>query len=301
MRRLFIALLVAVSVGFGVFWWLSAPGTSPVVADLPSPDIANGELVFWASGCASCHADENATGEEKLKLGGGHRLASPFGTFVAPNISQSIEQGIGGWEFADFSNALVHGVSPQGKHYYPSFPFTSYSRMNLQDQVDLFAFLKTLPPVDKANEPHELPIVFQWRRPVGIWKKLFIKSDWAANFDNPNTQLERGSYLVEGLGHCGECHTPRNVLGGTKVSQWLSGGPSPDGQGRVPNITPHKNGIGDWSEQDIAYYLESGFTPDYDSAGGAMASVVENMAKLPQEDRLAIAKYLKSIPAIDSD
>lgn len=302
MQRLAKGILAAAVLGFGVFWWLTTPATPPAVAITnASENLDNGERVFWASGCASCHAADGATGDNKLLLVGGHRLETPFGTFVAPNISPDPENGTGNWTLSQFAHAMRAGVSPTGKHYYPAFPYASYAAMTDTDVRDLFAFLQTLPAVEKASEPHELALPFQWRRPVGIWKVLFADQRPALALDRSNAQLVRGEYLVETLGHCGECHTPRNLLGGMKTADWLAGGAAPSGPGRIPNITPHENGLGGWSAGDIVYYLESGFTPDFDSVGGTMTSVQQNMAKLPREDLEAIAAYLKAVPPVPSN
>lgn len=286
-------------------WFLSAPTrlTSAEIAGLQSGDPNNGELVFWASGCASCHAAPEAKGDDKLNLGGGLRLETPFGVFVAPNISQDPADGIGGWSLADFANAMTHGTSPDGRNYYPAFPFASYARMDLADIADLYGFLKTLPAVSGRAGPNELAFPFNVRRGVGLWKRLFLNPAPViarpAGADEVDPAVwERGRYLVEGPGHCGECHTPRDLAGGLLLADWLGGAPAAAGEGRVPNITPVPGGFGSWSASDIAYYLESGFTPDYDSVGGEMVAVQENMARLPAADRVAIGVYLKAIPAV---
>lgn len=268
---------------------------------MESGDAAKGERIFWAGGCSSCHARKGAKGDDKLMLGGGHALKTPFGTFYSPNISPDEINGIGGWTEQDFANAMIAGVSPDGSHYYPAFPYTSYTRMIPEDLADLWAFMKTLPPVSKTNIAHELPLPFQFRRGLGLWKTLYLsKSSPTENLElSPET--EQGRYLVEALGHCGECHTPRNLIGGMAANRWLAGGPSPEGKGKIPNITPHKSGIGSWTENDIVYSLETGLTPEFDSFGGSMVSVQENMAKLAPEDRAAIAAYLKAIPAVQSE
>ena len=170
--------------------------------------------------------------------------------------------------------------------------------MSADDLQDLFAFIQSLSPVSRANEPHDLAIWFKWRRVLGIWKLLFVDQNWRLAVDDQ--QLSKGRYLVEAAGHCGECHTPRNLLGGVMSDRWLAGGPAPEGAGRIPNITPHSDGVGGWTAGDIVYYLESGFTPDFDSVGGSMVSVQQNMSKLPKEDLEAISAYLKSVPAIAS-
>lgn len=266
----------------------------PQALDGLSADPARGEAVFWAAGCASCHADADAKGDEKLVLAGGQRFASAFGTFVAPNISNDVDAGIGGWSAADLANAMLHGVSPDGAHYYPVFPYASYSRASLQDIVDLRAFLATLPADPTPSAPHEVGFPFNIRLSLMLWKALYLDSDWVVTGDLSPEEM-RGRYLVEALGHCGECHTPRGALGGLQTDRWLAGGPTPDGKGRFPNITP---GTLDWSEADIAEYLNSGFTPEYDSAGGHMALVVENTAHLLAEDRAAMAAYLKRVAPV---
>jgi len=303
MKRLAIGLLAVAVLGVGVFWWLTSPSAiygTQTFPTYPEPDVISGEHVFWASGCASCYAKKGAKGDEKLLLGGGHRLETPFGTFITPNISPDKETGIGLWDLRQFATAMQKGLSPEGKHYYPSFPYSSYARMTAKDVADLFGYLKTLSPVIRENEPHELALPYKWRRPVGVWKRLYAGSppNWKAEMDSDDQKFKRGRYLVEALGHCGECHTPRNFLGGLKSDRWLAGGPAPEGEGKIPNITPHQDGIGSWSESDIVYYLETGFTPDFDSVGGSMTSVQENMANLPKSDLEAVAAYLKAIPAV---
>lgn len=300
MRRLaFAAAAIAVAAGAG-FWLLTGPDRleASEIADVEAGDATRGETVFWAGGCASCHAAPGADGEQRLQLGGGLELATEFGTFVAPNISPRPEDGIGAWSEEDFLNAMMRGVSPDGRHYYPAFPYTSYARMDPQDVVDLFAFMKTLPAVEGEAGEHKLGFPFNIRRGLGLWKALHLDSDHVLTLPaNAPEELLRGRYLVEGPGHCGECHSPRDFSGGIKRDEWLAGAVSAEGDGVVPNITPGDDGIGGWSQSDIAFYLESGFTPDFDSVGGAMVSVQKNMAQLDDADRQAIAAYLKAVEA----
>jgi len=299
MKKFAVALFVLAVAAAAVFWFLTAPRTleAAQLAVAENGDAARGERMFWAGGCASCHAAKGAKGEERLKLGGGLALGTPFGVFHAPNISPDTQTGIGAWSGADFANAMMAGVSPNGSHYYPAFPYTSYARMNVADVADLWAYLKTLPAVAQENKPHELPLPFQLRRGLGLWKALFLNGDPVVDVDASDPKLALGRYLVEGPGHCGECHTPRSPIGGPQTASWLAGGPAPEGDGRIPNITPGGD-IGGWSPTDIAYYLESGFTPEYDAVGGTMVEVQENMARLRAEDREAIAAYLKALPAV---
>ncbi len=305
MKKALAVLVALVLVGAGTGWVLSAP-TRMSAADsalLSEGSADRGELVFWAGGCASCHAAKGAEGDDLLKLGGGLRLETPFGVFVAPNISSSASDGIGAWRLTDFADAMTHGTSPDGRNYYPAFPYTSYARMSAEDLGDLFAFMKSLPAVAGKAAAHELGFPFNIRRALGLWKRLFLKP--AAVIAAPSGDGEvdpelwqRGRYLVEGPGHCGECHTARNLAGGLILTDWLGGAAAPTGEGRISNITPGVPEFGSWSASDIAYYLESGFTPDYDSVGGEMVHVQENMARLPARDRDAIAAYLKAIPPV---
>lgn len=299
LRRIIATIVVLAIVAAAAFWFLSRPQhlDSSVLAGLKPGDAAHGETIFWAAGCASCHAAPKAKGDEKLKLGGGVKLLTDFGTFVAPNISPDAQDGIGNWSLADFANAVMRGVAPDGRHLYPAFPYTSYSRMKPQDVADLFAFIESLPAVEGRQLGPDLSFPFSIRRGIGLWKLLYLDEDpvVALPADASDT-VRRGQYLVEGPGHCGECHTPRNFAGGSERGQWLAGAAAVEGKGNVPNITPGEEGLADWSAEDIAYYLETGFTPDYDSVGGAMVEVQENIAMLGDADREAIAAYLKAVP-----
>ncbi|MEW9920784.1 c-type cytochrome [Marimonas sp. MJW-29] len=295
MKRLIGLLGVLAMVGLAVAWALTRP--APLDNDFAAdhaPDVENGALVFAAAGCASCHAAPEADGEAKLVLAGGHAFASDFGTFYTPNISPGPE-GIGGWTLAAFVRAVTKGVSPDGQHYYPAFPYSAYQHMTPGDLSDLFAYMQTLPTADTPSQPHDVGFPFNIRRALGFWKLLFVTNTYTMAGDLP-PELTRGRYLVEALGHCGECHTPRNGLGGLDRSAWLAGAPNPSGKGQIPNITPAKL---DWSVEDLIYYFESGFTPDYDSVGGSMAAVVSNLAQLPESDRAAIAAYLKAVPPVN--
>ena len=285
-------ILSAISVLLaGSMWLATSPRSLPadVFVGLRG-DLVNGEQVFWASGCASCHRspDDDASGD--LVLSGGYRIESPFGTFIAPNISPG-PNGIEGWTTYDLANALLAGVGRDGQHLYPSLPYSTYARMVPQDVADLKAFLDTLPVSDTQSQPHEIPFPFSIRRGLGLWKKLHLKPDWVMS-DAGTPELLRGRYLVEALGHCAECHTPRDATGGLDQNRWMQGAQNPSGKGTIPAISPDKL---KWSAGDIAYYLESGFTPDFDSAGGQMAKVVAGTAQLSDKDRAAISAYLKAL------
>ncbi len=280
----------------GLLWLLARPNPmgAAELAGLTG-DSAHGAQVFWAAGCASCHMATGAKGDAQLVLTGGQRFPSDFGTFIAPNISPDPDHGIGGWSVLDLANALTRGVGRAGEHLYPALPYASYAKMRLQDVADLHAFLQTLPPDATPSQPHELDFPFSRRETLGVWKLFYLNGDWAVPGSLTPT-AERGRYIAEALAHCGECHTPRTMLGGMDSARWLGGAPNPSGEGRIPNITPGKLG---WTAADIVQYLTTGFTPEFDSVGGHMAHVVENVARLPQGDRQAVAEYLLAVPSVE--
>ena len=292
MRLLALAAILAAA-GIGAFVVLTAP-TRVETAELAAlaGDATRGETVFWAAGCASCHAAGDATGEARLVLSGGQRFPSDFGTFVAPNVSMHPEHGIGAWSLGDFVTAVQAGISPGGRHYYPAFPYTSYALAERQDIVDLWAFWQTLPASDAPSAPHEVSFPFTIRRGIGLWIALHMPGDFVLQGDLTEQQA-RGRYLAEALAHCAECHTPRDATGGLDRTRWMAGAPDPSGRGTIPALTPDRLR---WSEGEIAAYLNDGFTPDFDSAGGHMVSVIRNMAMLTEADRLAIAAYIKALP-----
>jgi len=287
-----------------VVWMLTLPATVPASA-LPAytPNVDNGRTMFNAGGCASCHATPAGEPDkmDRTRLGGGLGLKSPFGTFYVPNISPDPSDGIGEWSEANFVTALWKGTSPWGKNLFPAFPYTSYQNMALADMRDLFGYLKTLPPVTGRTRRHDLMFPFNLRRLVGVWKLLFLHDGTFAPDPSQSAQWNRGAYLVNGPGHCAECHSPRNFLGAIVESQRFAGGPSPDGKSFVPNITPvglqhwSKDDIA-WSQSDIATFLESGMDPSGDYAGDVMAEVIRNISLLDTADRAAIAAYIVSLP-----
>lgn len=293
----------AVAIVLAAAWLTTPQRINPDEIPAHDPNLENGELVFWAGGCASCHATpvdgKRAKGDDKLLLGGGQEFDTPYGVFRAPNISASKEFGLGNWQAIDFLNAMQRGVSPDGRHYYPSFPYTSYIRMTTTDILDLQAFIQSLPAVENDVAEHALNFPWNIRRGIGAWKRLYLDDTPIINVAS-DAVMRRGQYLVEGTGHCGECHSPRNQSGDLRVDRWLAGAPNLDGPGRIPNITPAGKNVKSWSGSDLVYYFESGFTPDFDTVGSSMVAVQENLSKLPQSDLEAIAAYLKTIPAIES-
>jgi mono/diheme cytochrome c family protein len=286
---------VALAGGVGT-WVISAPRPAFSQTDAAmlesGGDAERGRVVFAAGDCASCHASPGQP--DRLRLGGGLALASPFGTFRVPNISPDPVDGIGKWRTIDLANALLSGVSPDRAHYYPVLPYPSYVHMDVADVRDLMAYLRTLPKVSGRAPPHELSLPFRIRRLVGVWKFLFLDRGTLPRQAVGDADWQRGRYLVEAVGHCGECHSTRNLMGAIKPEARLAGGPDPEGTGFVPNITPAR--LGGWSEAEIVELLTTGVTPDHNRIGSTMRDVVTNTAMLPDSDRRAIAVYLKSLP-----
>lgn len=288
MRWLFALILIVLAGG----WFFTRPVPLPDdTLEGLTGDAERGLLVFAAAGCASCHA---APDGDPLVLPGGRRFTSEFGTFIAPNISPDDVQGIGGWSDLELASAIMTGTSPTGGHYYPVFPFSAYGKATPADVLDLIAYMRLLPASPTPSQAHDVGFPFNVRIGLGLWKTLYGNDQWVLETAE-TPEILRGRYLVEALGHCAECHTARGALGGLDTSRWMGGAPNPTGEGRIPNITSaHLN----WTTDEIADYLGTGFTPDYDSAGGEMAAVIRNTSQLPAADRLAIASYLKAIPAV---
>lgn len=298
MRIVWLVLVLACLAAAGAAWAMTAPRPAfSSVAGPPAPpeqgDAEKGRLIFAAGDCASCHASPGQP--DRLKLGGGLALASPYGTLFVPNISSDSEDGIGRWKVTDLANALLSGVSPDGRHYYPAFPYASYAHMKAAEISDLMAYLRTLAPVKNRPPPHDLAFPFTIRRFVGFWKILYF--DRSTIIDDPlrDTAWNRGRYLVNAQSHCAECHSSRDIFGGIEEKTRFAGGPDPEGVGYYPNITP--TGIGHWSDEQIVRVLTDGHTPDGRIVGSSMADVVTNTAMLPASDRAAIATYLKSLPS----
>ena len=303
MRKYLSITAVAVLVVLAGLYVQSAAKPYPAsIIPQHKADIKNGKALFYIGGCASCHAaprggkcDDPRT-EQKDLLSGGRCLKTRFGTFNIPNISSDMNAGIGAWSDLEFVNAMIRGISPRGRHYYPAFPYTSYYLMAVEDVIDLKAYLDTLPASKTINRPHKLAFPYSLRRFVGLWKGLHFKEQRPVYRRALGTsQLDRGRYLVNGPGHCGECHTPRNSSGALRPELALSGAPNASGKGWVPNITSHKTGLEDWTENQIADLLATGLKPDFDSIGGDMVAVQENLKEIGASDRAAIAHYLKSL------
>jgi len=260
-----------------------------------------GAYLVKAAGCVSCHTDSENDG---APFAGGHRLETPYGVFVTPNITPDKETGIGNWTDAEFLSALRAGQAPDGSAYYPSFPYPSYAGITDQDALDIKAWLDTLEPVRKINGAHDLAWYIPGRWAMRIWQWLFAPWQYAAH-TAADSESQRGAYLVRHLGHCGECHTPRNIFGALDTRLELSGSGSATSKGSdaahnegAPDIRPDREtGIGAWTRGDLELFLEIGMLPDGDFAGGQMTAVIDdNTALLTPEDRGAIAAFLLSLP-----
>jgi mono/diheme cytochrome c family protein len=297
MQRHILVALVILGAAFSLGLWIaSAPAPLLIGIDLKDGEASRGKLIFDAGGCASCHMTKGQ--EDRLQLGGGRALNSPFGVFVAPNISSHPRDGIGQWSARDLVNAMKRGVSPRGEHYYPAFPYTTYARARIGDIADLMAYLRSLPAVEGRAPDHRLSFPFTLRRGLGLWKALYLDLQDLPRIEGETPEMARGRYLSEALAHCAECHSGRDLLGGIRRDQRYAGGPDLEGDGFVPNISQHESALANWSLKDIDYLLARGALPDGDYVGGSMADVVTNMAELPAADRTAIAAYVKSLPAL---
>ncbi|MBM3531774.1 MAG: c-type cytochrome [Alphaproteobacteria bacterium] len=260
-------------------------------------DLAKkGEYLFHAAGCAGCHTDVATKGP---LLAGGRALKTPFGTFYSPNITSDRTHGIGTWTDADFVKAMKGGIDKGGRHLFPAFPFPSYAGMADDDAKAIKAYIFTLPAVAKPNRTHDVSPPFGWRIAAWGWQLLFFGGPaFPPAPVGASDEVKRGHYLANALGHCGECHTPRNWFGALDPSKHLGGNPTGPG-GRIPNITPDKTGIADASADDLITLLDSGMKPDGDVVGGEMYEVIqETTSKLTPEDRKALAAYLKAIPPV---
>jgi len=256
--------------------------------------IERGEYLIAAGGCVDCHTDE---GKDASPFAGGRPIESPFGIFYSPNITPDVETGIGAWSDDDFVNAFWEGTSPDGDHYYPAFPFTSYTGVARDDLLAMKQYLFSIEPITHSPPEHDLAWYISTRLAAGAWKSMNFDSERFVPDPDESEQWNRGAYVVRHLGHCGECHTPRSSLGAILYENELAGNPDGPDDENIPNITSHKtDGIGKWSVDDIEYFLDIGMLPDGDFVGSSMGDVIDNnTARLTPDDRIAIAIYLKSV------
>jgi mono/diheme cytochrome c family protein len=262
----------------------------------PQGDAKRGEYLAAAGGCVGCHTAE---GKDAVRFAGRRALVTPFGTFYGPNITPHPEAGIGRWSESDFVRAMRQGVRPDGANYFPAFPYPSYTKVSDADLRDLWAYLRTLPPSPQASRPHELGLLYRWRFPLSAWKWLYFSPGPFVPDPKAAAAVNRGAYLVQALGHCGECHTPRNALGGPKSDRYLAGGKGPEGKG-VPNLTPTR--LKKSSDKDLKDLFTTGLTPDGDVPAKAMAEVIENTtSRLSPADLDALVAYLRSLPPLPEE
>lgn len=242
--------------------------------------VEKGRYLFHAANCYACHTDVDNDG---APLAGGRALESEFGIFVSPNITPDKDTGIGNWSDEDFVRALTQGVSPDGRHYYPSFPYLSYQGMDREDLLAIKAYLFSQAAVHQQNKSHELDWYLS-QFTLRIWK---ILNDLVAT---PVTHDgSRGSYLVDVLGHCNECHTPRNLFGMLKMQNRLQGNEDLS----APDISASKDGVGGWRKQELSDLFRYGELPDGDYVAGHMGEVVDNStSKWVDEDLDAVIDYL---------
>ena len=283
----------SVTVFLTLMLWLSV-GTATGQESL---SVERGTYVFRAAGGCSCHTDVK---NEGAFMAGGRPIATPFGTIYSTNITPDPKTGIGAWSDEDFVRAMTLGVGPSGEQYFPVFPYTSFTRMTRQDVLDLKAYLFSISPVEQANKVHDLQAPFGWRFGVRVWKWLYFQPGTLQPDPDQSSHWNRGSYLAQALGHCGECHTPRNLMGGLQKGRRHAGTvDGPDGE-LAPNITPDADtGIGSWSPADLVWFLQMGLKPDGDDTQGLMSELIETgYSHLNETDLEAIAVYIRSLPPV---
>lgn len=263
-------------------------------AALAQGDAKRGEYLAKAGGCLGCHTEAR---EGAVPYAGGRALETPFGVFYGPNITPHAQAGLGRWSEADFIRAMREGRRTDGAHYFPAFPYPSFTYITDPDLRDLWAHLRSLKPDARESRPHELKFFYRWRFLVGVWKWLFFTpGPFVADAQRP-AALNRGAYLVQALGHCGECHTPRNWLGAMKQDRFLGGVKGDDGS---PNLTPAR--LKKWSDGELKDFLGSGITPDGDVTGETMGEVVRNTtSQLSAQDLDAVVAYLRSLPPLPDE
>jgi mono/diheme cytochrome c family protein len=275
------------------------PCTSPALAGLfflllslpclAQGDAKRGEYLAAAGGCLGCHTEER---EGATPYAGGRALKTPFGTFFGPNITPHPVSGVGRWSEADFMRAMREGRRPDGAHYYPAFPYPSFTFIADADLRDLWAYVKSLKPAARANQEHDLPFFLRWRFLLVVWKWLFFEQGPFAPDPARSAQLNRGAYLTRALGHCGECHTPRNFLGGAKQDRFLAGE-----KDVAPNLTPTR--LKSWGDADLKGFLTTGLNAEGDVPAKEMGEVIANTtSKLTPQDLDAMVAYLRSLPPL---
>jgi mono/diheme cytochrome c family protein len=257
-------------------------------------DAKRGAYLAQAGGCVGCHTEDK---KDAVPFAGGRALKTPFGTFYGPNITPHPDAGIGRWSEEDFRRALRLGVAPDGTHFFPAFPYPSFTRITDADASDLWAYLTSLAPSARPSRAHELSFPFGWRFLAEIWQWLFFKPGPFVPRPALTAQQNRGAYLVDALGHCGECHTPRNLLGATDRGRYLGGAKIAGSRGGAPNLTPVR--LKKWDDAELKDFLANGLTPDGDVVGETMGEVIRNTTgRLTPQDLAAVIAYLRTVPPV---
>ncbi len=283
-------LLVLAGIAGAIYLFIAAPAPRTISVAESSGDPVRGTYLARMGGCVACHTDSANGG---ALLAGGPAIKTPFGDFHGPNITPDKRTGIGNWTLQDFADAMTAGQRPDGRPYYPVFPYSSYTLMSDQDLSDLWAALKTVPAVEGRAKPNKIHPLFDHRFALIPWQTLFLKTGPYTPDPGRSEAWNRGAFIVNGPGHCVACHTPRNLLGGLEEGEALTGGSGGPGNEKVPAITAAALTVAGWTAADIAYALKTGLTPEGDALGGSMGEVISgSTAFLTDEDRQAIATYL---------
>jgi mono/diheme cytochrome c family protein len=297
------AWIVAIIVVLGGGTWMLLRGLAPArsasdataisAQQLADPAlIERGRYLAWVGDCASCHTRRGG-----IPYAGGRRLPTPFGDVPAPNLTPDRETGLGAWNFEDFWRALHWGQGRDGRLLYPVFSYTSFTKMHRDDALALFAYLKSLPPVRQDNPSPGLPFPYNMQASLAAWRSLYFQPGEFVADPRKSPEWNRGAYLVEGPGHCNECHAPRDALGGTAKQPQLRGGRIPVQDWYAPDLGMQPDGgLAGWSAQDVVDLLKTGQSAR-GTAFGPMAEVVmQSTQHLSDADLHAIATYLQALP-----
>jgi mono/diheme cytochrome c family protein len=294
-RRIGALALLGV-LGLAAFWVVTTPRV-PETRELPTrvANLENGAVIYNVSGCHSCHLPDKGSALDQALPAGGRLFKTPIGNLYPPNLTPDA-QGLGSWTEKQFVTAVQHGIGREGENLIPAFPFTSYAKMHEDDVRDLWAYLKTLPATKNDVKAHDVMGLALVRRGLTLWKWIGFSNDKYKVDVAQSERWNRGAYLVNGPGHCNECHTPRTIFMTSDESRFLAGGPHPDGEGNVPSLRDLL-GRGRYKDvKDLASAFEFGEVMGYEKmSSGGMGAVQTNLSKLPASDREAIAEYLTSL------
>ncbi|CAB3640387.1 Gluconate 2-dehydrogenase cytochrome c subunit precursor [Achromobacter spanius] len=296
LKKILTLVLVVLIATVGGLYWLGTrddTSTGPAATADAGTLVERGRYLAQAGNCMACHTSRGGKA-----LAGGTPIPTPFGTVYGPNITPDEKTGIGTWTADDFWQALHNGKSKDGTLLYPAFPYTEYTRITRADADALYAYLRSVPPVSQPNRPPDMAFPYDQRALLAAWRALYFKPGVQEADAGQSVQWNRGRYLVEGLGHCAACHTPRNSLGATRSSEAFTGGIIPVLDWYAPPLTnDRQTGMGRWTAADIAALLKTGISA-HSSASGPMAEVVLGSTQhLTDDDALAIGVYIKSLPA----